>query len=348
MWAFFTPSPLRQAPHAQLQRYSLLLMAAVPILAVLLQIVLGDTHNLSYGLILVGIVVMAQTLSQGPTPLGPLLLLLFLPPFLVGFNRPVQVESLFSSGFTAYSALLVLPTVLAAVSLGVRGVLLFALYGLIIGGLCFNLMPLEGMAIVWSTVTALVAGGMLAWLLNFTEQALQRMACSALTDPLTQLGNRRAFEAALLQAWQAGPERVGLAFVDLDGLKAVNDQQGHDVGDALIQALARAVQAQLQEGQTVFRLAGDEFVVLCTHGDLSRVWHQIRDAVTQVRQHGFPDMDVSVGLSSGTTAGSIAALMQRADSRMYAEKRRKADRRAATGNRGTVISWNGIERRKMQ
>ncbi|UQN08760.1 GGDEF domain-containing protein [Deinococcus sp. QL22] len=330
-------------------------MAAIPLLAAFLQLVLGDTHNFVYDLIFLAIVLIAHSVNQRPWPLGSLLFLLVLPPFLVWFEPPSGVDSLFISGFTAYSVLLVLPTVLAAVSLGIQGVLLFTLYGLMVGGLSFEVMPREGITIALSTVTGLVAGTMLAWLLTFTEEALKQTEealkqakHSALADALTNLGNRRAFEAALLQAWQAGPEHVGLAFLDLDGLKGVNDQHGHEMGDALLQALAQAVQAQLQVGQAVFRLAGDEFVVLCTHCELSQVWHQIREAVVQVRQQGFPEMDVSVGLASGTTAGSIPSLMQQADSRMYAEKRRKADRRVQVDPRGTVLSWNGAERRKIR
>ncbi|WP_189071114.1 GGDEF domain-containing protein [Deinococcus radiotolerans] len=309
-------------------------MAAVPILAALLQLSTGETQRFIYDLFFLIMVLTAQVLNQRPGPLGSVLLLLLLPIVLVWFHTPQLETSLFAFTFTTYSASLILPTLLAAVSLGLQGVWLFSLYALTVGGLSLEVLPAEGSVIACITFTGLVAGSLMAWLLTVTERTLNHAQRSALLDPLTELGNRRAFEAALLAAWQAGPTHIGLAFLDLDGLKAVNDQHGHDVGDVLIRTVAQAVHAQLQAGQAVFRLAGDEFVVVCTHGDLSHIWHQIRAAVTEVRRQGFPEADVSVGLSSGVRAESISALMRQADLRMYAEKRRKGQRRAQAEQRG--------------
>lgn len=97
------------------------------------------------------------------------------------------------------------------------------------------------------------------------EQANEEIRLLSLTDDLTGLNNRRGFHllanAALLAARTHGHDCV-LAFVDVDGLKRVNDEQGHDVGDVLIADVAAVLRDTLSLSDIVSRLGGDEFAVM--------------------------------------------------------------------------------------
>ncbi|HUO48767.1 MAG TPA: GGDEF domain-containing protein, partial [Acidimicrobiales bacterium] len=98
-----------------------------------------------------------------------------------------------------------------------------------------------------------------------TEEVMRRLEHASRTDPLTGVGNRRAFEetlsAALSAATRQGHE-ITVVEVDLDGLKRLNDDQGHAAGDAALLALVRAFYAALRDEDTVFRVGGDEFMIL--------------------------------------------------------------------------------------
>jgi diguanylate cyclase len=96
-------------------------------------------------------------------------------------------------------------------------------------------------------------------------QANARLTAYATTDPLTTLSNRRALLKELSRQLAQGLRRntwVLVAFIDLDGFKAINDQHGHNVGDLFLVEMARRLQAVLRGGDFAARLGGDEFVVV--------------------------------------------------------------------------------------
>jgi diguanylate cyclase (GGDEF)-like protein len=93
--------------------------------------------------------------------------------------------------------------------------------------------------------------------------AVRRLLLRANTDPLSGLPNRGAFEAQVRQALlDPSSTPLALAYLDLDNLKLVNDTASHRAGDALIVAVANALRAQMQPGDLLAHLGGDEFVVL--------------------------------------------------------------------------------------
>lgn len=123
-------------------------------------------------------------------------------------------------------------------------------------------------------------------------------------DWLTGLGNRRALERRLADGL---PSDWGLAFLDLDNLKIVNDSQGHLAGDRLLQYFADSLR---QSGFEAYRLGGDEFAVLLTKQQLEKLYRAIA---------GF---QVSYGLA-WAEEGDGMVLVTLADERMYEQKRRK-------------------------
>lgn len=161
----------------------------------------------------------------------------------------------------------------------------------------------------------------------------------ALTDPLTGVPNRRALLRELQRAL-SDSERSGatlyVAFINLDGFKAINDRHGHDAGDRFLIAVARSISAGLREGDFLGRYGGDEFVVFGTdyRDDTadSRCLFQAR--LAGLTAGSFPLGSVTIeypGASVGAIAanhesGSCEEVIARADTAMY---RIKQARRSA-------------------
>lgn len=161
------------------------------------------------------------------------------------------------------------------------------------------------------------------------------------TDALTGLPNRRGLNDCLQQALQgATPQQMLAVFLlDLDGFKPVNDRYGHDVGDALLVAVGKRLQAQLRGSDVVARLGGDEFVVLAS----GLADEQTAAAVGQKLLAAFDgpfdaagqvcEVGLTVGYAIAPLDGSSAdELLKRADAAMYAGKQ-AGRRRVQRGGR---------------
>jgi diguanylate cyclase (GGDEF)-like protein len=160
---------------------------------------------------------------------------------------------------------LFLPVVFASLSFPVRGVVAtavfaeFAFLSLALGG------SLGGGHVL---VFAAALGGtsmMALWQANNHAAWRSELALSSTTDPLTHLLNRRGFamasERAIAELTRHG-RPVTLAVIDLDYLKAYNDQHGHQAGDELLHWVGQTLSHSVRAGDAVARLGGDEFAVL--------------------------------------------------------------------------------------
>ena len=142
-------------------------------------------------------------------------------------------------------------------------------------------------------------------------------------DRLTGLSNRRYFddEAVRLQTSREFPVAV-FAF-DLDGLKQVNDRDGHAAGDALLQAMAVFLTQFFRAGDRVIRQGGDEFVVLLpatTAEEAERVRARLGAALAQFNAGSVCPLRFSTGVAVAADAGDWAAAIKRADERLYESK----------------------------
>lgn len=157
------------------------------------------------------------------------------------------------------------------------------------------------------------------------------LAHQATHDPLTGLANRwlvlDRLHAALARAARL-PGHLALFFVDLDHFKAVNDTLGHKVGDRVLVEVARRLQAVARGEDTVGRLAGDEFVVICERvpddESVREIARRIVSAVAApVEVPGAaPRISASVGVAlAGDGSIGSSALLARADGAMYEVKR---------------------------
>jgi len=178
-------------------------------------------------------------------------------------------------------------------------------------------------------------------LLQELGDANRALAMSALTDPATGLPNRRALMDELARRLARGErERGGLlvAFIDLDGFKAINDRHGHEAGDRLLALIASALSHTARAGDYCARLGGDEFVVLANvpagEGEvaLAALLERLQAATRGrfelgddiVIEYGGPSIGIILAPAEEHDVDAVLAL---ADAAMYASKRaRKAAR----------------------
>jgi diguanylate cyclase (GGDEF)-like protein len=146
-------------------------------------------------------------------------------------------------------------------------------------------------------------------------------------DNLTGLLNRWGFERRLADV--AAARGVGMAVLDLDGFKQVNDLLGHDAGDAVLREVGEILAAAVREQDVVARLGGDEFTVLlpdATEAEADALATRL-EALVRVETDG-PAVTASVGMawSAGPVVDCIDLLRQ-ADESMYEAKRRRSGAR---------------------
>lgn len=161
---------------------------------------------------------------------------------------------------------------------------------------------------------------------------------SALTDPLTGLGNRRALDAAA-RATAALTAACSVLVLDIDHFKRVNDTHGHGVGDTVLTEVARRVRNTLRDTDGAFRIGGEEFVGLLPHtnGDQAmRVAERLRERVgsSPIDIGGLRlTVTVSIGFTEWAGGVSFERTLASADAALYEAKRggRNASRRASPG-----------------
>ncbi|MBW8328389.1 MAG: sensor domain-containing diguanylate cyclase [Thiobacillus sp.] len=159
----------------------------------------------------------------------------------------------------------------------------------------------------------------------------EQLATLSLTDSLTGLPNRRAFETRFPQA-QGLAERqhpVALVMLDIDHFKGVNDRFGHGVGDQVLLALAQSLKELTRRADLAARLAGDEFVVLLSGLDAAGLdaWYQrLSDHFSnELNAYG---LDFRTGISAGQTwlgrssSDTVHDALARADHALYQAKAR--------------------------
>ena len=205
-------------------------------------------------------------------------------------------------------------------------------------------VPLTPLAL-WLASAAIVVGVARAVSMHIAKlRALRRAEVQALTDGLTEIGNRRRLMADLELAFQpahAARART-LAFYDLDGFKNYNDLFGHSAGDALLVRLARALGAAVAGRGTPYRLGGDEFCVLLD-GDVTGE-EQFLESLTAALGEGGDGFTVTCSagvVAMPREAAGPEAALQLADKRMYEHK--GMDRRSAAHQAKDVLMQTLLE-----
>ncbi len=163
-----------------------------------------------------------------------------------------------------------------------------------------------------------------------------------LTDPLTELLNRRAFDQNLdhaVRQWERHRRAFVLVLGDVDHFKLINDRFGHPVGDEVLRQLAARIRSALRKSDLAFRIGGEEFAVLLTETNLkagAEVANKLRRRIDEDAiilpggQTIFPTMSFGVG---GSGAPTLSALMSQVDRALYKAK--------SLGRNRVVVSEEG-------
>jgi diguanylate cyclase (GGDEF)-like protein/PAS domain S-box-containing protein len=170
--------------------------------------------------------------------------------------------------------------------------------------------------------------GAVVFVTDVTERRAleQRLAEEARRDPLTGVANRKELFEVLSPILELGALTAAL-YVDLDGFKEVNDRFGHTLGDDLLCSVAARLRGAIRSIDTLARVGGDEFVVVCR--DLESTDEAVAIA-TRVRQTlerpfgltvGSVRIDSSIGIAFGRTPDADS-LLARADQALYRAKRK--------------------------
>lgn len=153
----------------------------------------------------------------------------------------------------------------------------------------------------------------------------------ARVDSLTQIGNRYAFDE-FMQSWPAFGETVkessALLLLDVDGLKQVNDIQGHHAGDELLQTLVEALKRLKIPKLRMYRLGGDEFALIVDELHLQELVEELHKVDAFFTSRGFRDAGLSFGYALDSEVLKAHEWLRAADSGMYnnkAQRRREQD-----------------------
>ena len=168
------------------------------------------------------------------------------------------------------------------------------------------------------------------------KQREERLVEISMTDEMTRLNNRRCYEEDLAEYRNNGLDDDFVLFsIDVNGLKLVNDTKGHAAGDELIKGAAECIALSLNDTGRVYRVGGDEFMVIAHLDEPEVMRRKIKDMSDEWHGVYIDKIVMSVGFAThrDNPKASIDDLEHLADKDMYAEKER-------------YYKENGIERRQ--
>jgi diguanylate cyclase (GGDEF)-like protein len=162
------------------------------------------------------------------------------------------------------------------------------------------------------------------------EQQNQRLHKMAYRDSLTRLPNRQSFYESLDQQMRLLSRRdkyLGLLFIDIDGFKPINDTYGHNAGDFILTTLAARVNKCIRQADSLFRLAGDEFVIIASDLESAKgleiIARKVVDCMNQPISWEGEILDVSLSVGGVMTQNSELQqdeFLHKADEAMYVSK----------------------------
>ena len=164
----------------------------------------------------------------------------------------------------------------------------------------------------------------LAMVRDITESTTLRKKLDFLRnyDHLTNVFNRTYFEEVLSQPQL---EKISIMVCDVDGLKLINDALGHSAGDKFIQDAAKILQLCVRDNDQIFRIGGDEFVIIARNTRMDLLYQRVKNALEEynaAEQNSF--LSISLGWGIQTDGLTLRQLFEVADNNMYREKLRNS------------------------
>ncbi len=148
-------------------------------------------------------------------------------------------------------------------------------------------------------------------------------------DPLTGIANRRAFEEDMKkyseQMKNGTMQSAAMVMLDIDYFKKINDDFGHSVGDLLLREFAMAIIAKIRKKDSLYRLGGEEFVVLLPHTDSKEAFIIAEGLRIEIENTDWSDpklfITVSLGVAECIAGQNVWGWFERADKAMYKAKK---------------------------
>ncbi|MBI4896741.1 MAG: GGDEF domain-containing protein [Actinobacteria bacterium] len=214
------------------------------------------------------------------------------------------------------------------------------------------MLSIEGPARITHALIATYAMAVVAMSMILAKRRVRTLACRnrrlAFTDPLTGVGNTRAFrerlEARLLSELE-DPD-FALYAIDLDNFKQVNDRFDHSRGDEVLRSVARSVSDAVDPGDFVARRGGDEFTVIAYRADgrdLEELRDRIAAAIRAARMRTCPQVTPSSGVAyvRACRGEALERVIERADDALQETKHRERGLRARSADAGIPADANG-------
>jgi diguanylate cyclase (GGDEF)-like protein len=198
-----------------------------------------------------------------------------------------------------------------------------------------------GMLMTTYATTASVVSAFSYIFAHRTERQRARLQALATRDPLTGAYNRRAMDHELALAVEAHRRHgapFALVLLDLDEFKRINDAHGHEAGDAVLVELTRLLQRHFRKLDRIYRLGGEEFVVLLSGAEtrsLAAVCESLRARIERDLRHGDAAITVSAGVAALGKDETPTQWLARADAALYRAK--------GAGRNRVEVDVSGIE-----
>ena len=162
---------------------------------------------------------------------------------------------------------------------------------------------------------------------------IDKLRSLAITDELTELYNRRGFDALVhqhLRLARRNRQNFALFFADIDGLKSINDRFGHAAGDRAIQQTAGILRSTFRDSDIIARMGGDEFVIMaidCTEAGAKALVERVQASLVPGASGSKDEFELSlsVGITCSDTAdrAALPELIARADAALYKMKQER-------------------------
>lgn len=164
---------------------------------------------------------------------------------------------------------------------------------------------------------------------NMLRARVAELEALVVRDTLTPLYNRRHF-TDIIDRWIWRAHRYnghyGLLFIDVDGMKQINDTHGHAAGDAVLIAVAKTLQSSVRRSDIAARISGDEFALLLENIEADELPEKAQSIAKSISRLSIPfegitlKTSISVGYTKIIGGLSVATLLSRADKSMYGVK----------------------------
>ena len=202
---------------------------------------------------------------------------------------------------------------------------------------CVNLIRIKGVSYIVNTLTMALRSHFYEKNLAYMNQLLSGISRK---DELTSLYNRLGYHDLAYPLFRSQCEEgcsLGILFLDLDCLKAINDTYGHAMGDLAIRSVSNAIRSSIPENALALRYGGDEFLILFPNATETIVRNCIQEVRSSLSREadrlGAPgSLDVSAGfiISDPGAQKTLDQYVQEADEKMYSEKKAKKKNRLTT------------------